>query len=172
MNIHIGIMWEIYHPYFNENSLLILFSFGLSCWDLSNHGTNGLYIYNNFVMFFKWRSSIRIFNQVRKYSKYENIIKSSTPFHVVCNCRKNWRYFFKSFLWMIFFKKQGICDSNIKFFHIFLQNGKTLLKKSLHVTPTMPLVLLRVHGVCFRMYKPMLFSFYFSRKPPTLVPTF
>lgn len=96
LNMYIGIMWKIYHPSFNEDSLLILFSFGLSCWDLPNHGANGLYIYNNFVMFFKWRSSIRIFNQVWKYSKYGNIKKSSALFHVVCNYRKKWNLFFEN----------------------------------------------------------------------------
>jgi hypothetical protein len=170
--MYIGIIWKIHHPSLNENNFFFFFfPFGLSCWDLPNHATIG-YIYNNFVTFFKWWSSIRIFNQVRKYSKYESIKKSSAPFHVVCNCRKNWRFFFKSFLWMILFKKQGICAEILYIFQIFLQNGKTLPKKILHVTPTMPLVLLRVHKGCFKMYKLMLFSFYFSRKLPTLVPTF
>ncbi len=75
-------------------------------------------------MFFKWQSSIRIFNQVWKYSKYESIKKSSAPFHVVCNCRKNWRFKKKIIFMDDFLHKQGICDQILRFSKYFCKMVK------------------------------------------------
>jgi hypothetical protein len=42
-------------------------------------------IFPNFFMFLKWQSSISIFVQIWKYSRYESR-KLLAPFHIVGNC--------------------------------------------------------------------------------------
>jgi hypothetical protein len=45
----------------------------------------------NFVLLCKWQSSISIFNQILKYSKYKSK-KSYAPFHIFNNCDDFWQF--------------------------------------------------------------------------------